>query len=151
MKPGHLAPAKSHSVHSHCSLVTRTSSIPSTKHNMVVRQSSPPDSLWATLSSRKRAEVFWFSLRWIRQEMCACFRHDLHLLICLKLHKMHIKLDVQNLLGMEKHLKTSKGYFVENIPRETVKSARSWFTEAANIYYSSSNRRVQSHLWGCNY
>lgn len=56
--------------------------------------------------------------------MCVCFRHGLHLVIYLKLHKMQMKLDMQNPLGMEKHLKSSKGYFVvENISRETVKSA----------------------------
>lgn len=164
MKSGCLTPAsilkcrvKSHSlVHSHCSLVTTSSSIPSTKHNMV-RQSSPPDSLGATLSSSKRTKVYlWFSLRWIRQEMCVCFRLCLHLVTCLKLDKRQIKLDVQNLSGMEKHMKSSKSYFVvEDIPRETVKSAmeaRSWFTEAVNLHYSmASNRRVQCQLWWCDY
>lgn len=56
--------------------------------------------------------------------MCVCFRLCLHLVTCLKLDKMQIKLDVQNLSGMEKHMKSSKRYFVvEDIPRETVKSA----------------------------
>lgn len=83
------------------------------------------DSLCATLSSSKRIKVYFgFSFRWIRSELCVCFRHSLHLVICLKLAKMQRKLDVQNLLGMEKHLKSSKGYYVvENIPRETVKAA----------------------------
>lgn len=82
---------------------------PSTKHNVVVRQSSPSHSLCAALSRRKRTKVYlWFSLRWTRQEMCVCFRHCLHLVICLKLDKLQLKLDGQNLLGMEKHMKSSK-------------------------------------------
>lgn len=83
--------------------------------------------------------------------MCVCFRCGLRLVSCLKLDKMQMKLDVQNLLGMEKHLKSSKGNLVvENIPIETVKSTmepRSCFTEAVNLHYSmASNRRVQSQL-----
>lgn len=73
-----------------------------------------------------------------------------------KLDKMQRKLGVQNLLGMEKHLKPSKGCFVvENTPRETVKSVmeqKSWFTEAVNLQYSmATNRSVQSHLQWCDY
>lgn len=49
-------------VHSHCSLVTTNSSIPSSQQNMVVRHILPYGSLGATLSSSKRRTFifeFW--------------------------------------------------------------------------------------------